>query len=168
MDVLSNWDAASFFKSLTEKNLLAKSNNFCFRQVSSLEGFEEALRSATAKTAFVCVSDSSAGIIQLNNTPRTRRVKTVFMAMRHKVEDMDARKKCLGIMQEIFRQFLSVLIRENVKLQEKKIYLDPAISFQEIDKYFFTGAACAYFQLSVDRYTDLRFNDSEWESNPMM
>ena len=38
-----NWDAADFFRRLTETNKLARSKNFKFCLVSSLEGFEEAL-----------------------------------------------------------------------------------------------------------------------------
>lgn len=36
-----NWDATSFFRQLTERNLLAQSKNFKFCRVSGLEGFEE-------------------------------------------------------------------------------------------------------------------------------
>ena len=42
------------------------------------------------------------------------------------------------------------------------IYIDPRISFQEIDRYFFSGCACAYFQIAVETYTDLQFNNEEW------
>ena len=66
-------------------------------------------------------------------------------------------------MQELFRQFMSVLIKERTRLQERCIYLDPRISFQEIDRYFFSGAACALFQIAIDKYTDLQYNSSEWQ-----
>ena len=38
-----NWDATSFFETLTSKNKLAKAENFTFCRVSGLEGFEEVL-----------------------------------------------------------------------------------------------------------------------------
>jgi hypothetical protein len=82
--------------------------------------------------------------------------------MRHVVNDMSARERCMDIMRELFRQFMSVLIMEQTRLQQNNIYLDPRISFQEIDKYFFTGCACAWFQIAVDTYTDLQFNKDEW------
>lgn len=114
--------------------------------------------------SFVCISDTAEGFTELNNTPRTRRVKTVFLAMRHRAEDIEARNCCIEIMRELFRQFASVLIREKVKLEENFIYLDPRISFTEIERYFFSGCACAYFQIAVDCYTDLRVNPDEWEA----
>lgn len=160
--LLGRWDAAAFFKDLTASNRLAKQENFTFCQVSGLDGFEEAVNEAQTQTAFVCVSDINDGYTELNNSPRTRRIKTVFLAMRHAAEDMSARTECMETMRELFRQFMSVLIREKVRLEQNCIYLDPRISFNEIDRYFFNGAAGAYFQIAVDCYTDLRYNPDEW------
>ena len=157
-----SWNASQFFSDLTARNKFAHEKKFTFCRVSGLDGFEEALQKSLTHTAFVCVSDISQGYTQLNNTPQTRRVKTVFLAMRHVVNDMAARERCMDIMRELFRQFMSVLIMEQTRLQQNNIYLDPRISFQEIDKYFFTGCACAWFQIAVDTYTDLQFNKDEW------
>lgn len=156
------WDAAKFFEELTAKNHLAQNENFTFCRVSGLEGFEEALAQMQTATAFCCVSDIADGYTELNNTPRTRRIKTVFLAMRHAAEDMVIRSECMETMRELFRQFMSKLILERVKLEENCIYIDPRISFNEIDRYFFSGCACAYFQIAVDVYTDLRYNENEW------
>ena len=157
------WDATAFFERLTATNRLAKREGFTFCQVSGLDGFEEALDNMQQSLAFVCVSDISNGYTELHNTPRTRRVKTIFLAMRHKIDDMTARNECMETMRELFRQFMSLLILEKTKLEEKCIYLDPRISFNEIDRYFFSGCACAFFQIAVDVYTDLRYNSDEWE-----
>lgn len=158
-----NWDATSFFQSLTERNKFAKQHKFIFAKVSGLDGFEEALHSLQSATAIIAVSDISQGYIEVNNSPHTRRVKTVFLAMRHALGDMDARQSCMNTMREVFRQFMSVLILERTKLEQNNIYLDPRISFQEIDQYFFSGCACAYFQLAIDTYTDLRYDPTEWQ-----
>ncbi|MCM1320247.1 MAG: hypothetical protein NC217_07700 [Muribaculaceae bacterium] len=161
-DLKGQWDAARFFKDLVARNILAQSQGFKFCLCSGLEGFEQALNEMLYNTAFVCVSDSSDGYIEINNTPHSRRIKTVFMAMRHPAEDMEARSKCMYIMRELFRQLMSKLLLEKTRLVENHIYLDPRITFTEIDRYFFSGCACAYFQIAVDVYTDLRFNDDEW------
>lgn len=157
-----NWNATAFFEGLTKRNKFAQTKKFTFCKVSGLDGFEEALTKMMTKTAFVCVSDISQGFTDINNTPHTRRVKTVFLAMRHAIDNMEARQSCMDMMRELFRQFMSVLILEQTKLQEHSIYIDPRISFQEIDRYFFSGCACAYFQIGVDTYTDLQFNQAEW------
>ena len=157
------WDAAAFFERLAATNILAQKEHFIFCRVSGLEGFEEALAQMQTASAFVCVSDIADGYTELNNTPRTRRVKTVFLAMRHAAEDMEARSECMETMRELFRQFDSQLILEKTRLEENCIYIDPRITFNEIDRYFFSGCACAYFQIAVDCYTDLRYNADEWK-----
>lgn len=157
------WDAAAFFEMMTLSNRLAKSENFIFCRVSGLDGFEQAVNQAQSASAFVCVSDINDGYTELNNSPRTRRIKTIFLSMRHAAEDMEARNRCMEIMRELFRQFASKLILEKVRLEQNCIYIDPRISFNEIDRYFFSGAAGAYFQIAVDCFTDLRFNADEWD-----
>ena len=157
-----SWNATAFFENLTQRNKFAQEKHFKFCRVSGLDGFEEALAKMLSTTAFICVSDISQGFTDINNTPHTRRVKTVFLAMRHAIDNMEARQRCMDMMRELFRQYMSVLILEQTKLQEHSIYLDPRISFQEIDRYFFSGCACAYFQIAVDTYTDLQDNSEEW------
>lgn len=161
------WDAAAFFENLCATNRLAQSEGFAFCRVSGLDGFEEAVNEAQTQTAFVCVSDIADGYTELNNTPRTRRVKTVFFAMRHAAEDMEARAGCMETMRELFRQFMSRLLPEKVRLEQNCIYLDPRITFNEIDGYFFNGAAGAYFTIAVDCFTDLRYREEEWETGDL-
>ena len=69
-------------------------------------------------------------------------------------------------MNELFRQFMSVLIQEKTRLEENCIYMEQSIPFTEIHKYFFTGGACAYFQVAVNTFTDLSFNPDEWIEIP--
>lgn len=163
-----NWNATAFFQKLTEQNKLAKEQGFRFCKVTGLQGFEEALDHMQSSTAFVAVDDSSQGYMDLANSPHTRRIKTVFLAKRHAIDDMAARGRCMDTMRELFRQFMSRLILERTRLEEHAIYLDQRIQFQEIDEYFFSGCACSYFQVAVDTYTDLRFRYEEWENLPEM
>ena len=158
-----NWDATAFFERLASSNKLAKTEGFHFCRVSGLEGFEECIHSLQSTANFIAVSDIAQGYTELNTTPHTRRVKTVFFAMRHALDDMEARQECMDIMRELFRQFMSVLIQEKTRVEEENIYLDPRISFQEIDRYFLSGCACAFFQVATDVYTDLRYNQEEWD-----
>ncbi|MBE6311320.1 MAG: hypothetical protein E7080_09755 [Bacteroidales bacterium] len=157
-----NWDATTFFENLTTQNLLARANEFRFCRVSGMDGFQEALSSMQNTKAFVCVNEVSQGYTSLDNSPRTRRVKTVFLAMRHNIDDMKARQNRFDTLREIFRQFMTVLIKEKTKLEEHCIELDRRITFHEIDEYFFSGCACAYFSVAVDVHTDLRYDENEW------
>lgn len=157
-----NWSATGFFERLAGQNRFAKANGYRFSRVSSLEGFHDALGTMLSSKAFIAVSDESQGGIDIENTPHTRRVKTIFLARRHAADDMKARELALGNMRELFRQFMSVLILEKTRLEENNIFIDPRISFTEIDRYFFSGCACAFFQIAVDTYTDLTYDPDEW------
>ena len=163
-----NWDHAAFFERLTKANKLAQEKNFVFARVSSLEGFRELLAPMVNSRSYIAASDVSQGHIELNNTPHTRRVKLVFIAMRHKEGDMKAREKCLDTMREIFRQFMTKLILEKTILEENNLYLDDQVSFTEVDKYFATGYACAFFQIALDTYTDLVYNPDEWQTTTQL
>ena len=164
-----DFDASSFFRHLTESNRLAVSHGFQYADVSDLDGFEGALNDMQEYHPLVCVSDTSDGLISLDNAPRTHRIKTVYMFMPHAIDEnwMENRKRCFAIMREIFRQFLSVLIRQHTRLHLNGLYLQRQISFSEIDRYFFSGGACAFFEIVVDTATDLQLRDSEWLTDPM-
>ena len=159
-----NWDATLFFEQLTKNNKLSRECGFKFCRVSGMEGFQEALASMQTANAFVCVNEVAQGFTSLDNSPITRRVKTIFLAMRHKIDDIKGRQERFDTLRELFRQFMTVLVREKTKLQESCIEIDRRITFHEIDEYFFSGCACAYFTIAVDIHTDLRYNQDEWEN----
>lgn len=160
------WDAVHFFRTLTERNRLARRHGFRFFTVSGLQGFEDAVAALQQANAFICVSDESDGMMEMENTPHIRQVKTVFMGMRHSVqteETGELRRRCYEVMRELFRQMMSVMAKERTYIAQGGIYLDPNVQFSEINRYFAPGCACAYFQLAVVGYSDLRYNPEEWQ-----
>ncbi|WP_300505210.1 hypothetical protein [uncultured Duncaniella sp.] len=161
-----NWNASAFFEHLTATNRHAIAHGYTFARVSSLEGFHGALSDMLETPAFVAVSDTSQGYLSLDNSPHTRRTKLIFLAMRHAPDSMTHREECMDNMRELFRQFMSALLPEKTRLLENGLYLSPRIDFNEIDRYFFTGCACAFFQIAVDTYTDLSYNPDEWLPAP--
>ncbi|MDE5652621.1 MAG: hypothetical protein K2L83_04975 [Muribaculaceae bacterium] len=161
------WDATAYFRDLTAANKLTRELGFRFCEVSSLQGFEDAVRDITNASNFVCVSDTSDGVMSLHSTPHITQVKTVFLAMRHDIQSADRmanRAKCLDIEREIFRQFMSALAKERSMIEQGRIMIDPDIRFSEIDRYFISGCACAYFQISVTAWSDLIYRPEEWQT----
>lgn len=158
------WSASDFFGRLTRENALAREYGFAFGQCSGLQGFADAMDIASTAPNVILVDDTSEGYSSLDVTPSRRMVKTVYIAMRHAPADMQARAQCFAVMHEIFRQFMSVIVREDVRLREQMIYIDHRIQFSEMDRYFATGAACAFFQISVDMFTDFVYRPDEWIS----
>ncbi|MBP5687772.1 MAG: hypothetical protein J6W50_03260 [Bacteroidaceae bacterium] len=157
-----DWDATEFFKTLVRENALCESKNYNFARCSGLDGLEEFIASMQKITRAVIVSDISPGFTDLNNAPRTRRVKTVFLVCRHRVGDMTARNTAMAELREIFRQFMSRFLLEKNRIEQGILYFDPRVQFTEISPYFASGCACAYFQIAVNTQTDLRYNPDEW------
>lgn len=157
-----NWNATAFFESLAKTNKLAIEKGYRFGRVSGLQGLEDYINAMQSTRCAVLVSDIANGYTALNNTAHTRRVKTVFILKRHPLDNMEAREACVEEMRELFRQFMTKLLLERTRIGEGPIYIDPRIQFNEIPLYFAAGCACAYFQVAVDVYTDLRLNEDEW------
>lgn len=163
------WDALKYFSDLTARNKLCREHDFRCFAVSDLHGLEEAVNAIQQTPAFVCVSDISDGMMALHNTPHIRQVKTVFLAMRHSVQSADwaaRRAECFDIMREVFRQFMSDLVKQRRLLEQGNLFLDDAITFSEINRYFLSGCACAYFQIGITAYSDLQLNPDEWTETP--
>ena len=113
-------------------------------------------------TAFVCLFDNSAGYTELNNTPHTRRTKTLALCLRH-AEGMEARNTAMNILRELHRQFCSAILREMTRIREQMHYVDPRITMQETSRYLMPGTAVCIAELQITHYTDLRYRADEWE-----
>lgn len=160
------WSAIEFFRSLVASNKLCKEKGFKCVAVSGLQGLEEAVARMQSTPNMVAVVENAAGYTMFDNTPHTRKVRTVFICMRHVLDDMEARQRCMDTIFELHRQFCSMLIQEKVRLQENMQFLNPQINLQEVSKYLIPGTAICMFELSVDTYIDLSYNPEEWSTQP--
>lgn len=161
------WNAQSFFQKLTVSSKLAADMKAKFCSVSGPQGFEDMLATMKTTPAFVAVCSEEEGSLDLENTSRSKVVYIVFIALRYKIDSMEQRKKAMAKIRRLFSQFLSVMIQEKTRLEQECIYIDQSVPFKEIDKYFFPCAACAFFQISVTRYSDISYNPDEWIEQPI-
>lgn len=160
------WDADAFFERLADKNKLCRSLGFKFARVSGLKGFEDAVATMQDAANFVCVDVTSDSVMRFDNTPARRMTKTIFLYMAHEPWDMKARAQCLRIMDRIFRQFMSVLIRFRTRLSQQLVCLDSRIPYYEMDQYIFSGGAAVWFQVSADLCSNLVFDIDDWIDDP--
>lgn len=158
------WDAAAFFERLTATNRLAQEKGFRFCRISGLAGMEEALATMQDTPAFVMVSDAATGAMDTENTPHIRRTVMVILAMRHAMDDLRARQECLGVMQELFRQYMSALLPERSRLAHNMLYLEPKVALQVFGRYLTPGVTCYEFEVSSTAYIDLAWQEEEWLS----
>lgn len=157
-----NWNAIDYFKFLVESNKLAVSLDMKFFTGSGLNSFEQAVDNFLETLCFCMLTESSDGRLSTENSPNSRRVKTVFLAMRHGENDDDARRMCIDTLTEVFRQFMSHLIREKIKLLQLGIYLEPVVEFHEFNEFYFSGCAAIYFHIPFTTAVDLTFDKSQW------
>lgn len=157
-------DAFALFSRLTAVNALCRRYGFQCVQVSDLEGFSDCLQELQEMRPLVAVSDTSAGTLSTVGSPVTRRLKTVFMFMPHSLTDrpMERRADCFAVMREIVRQFMTVIIRQSTRLRLGGLTIDPTVVFEEIDQYFYSGGACAYYSITTERRTELVLDEGHW------
>lgn len=160
------WNAVGYFNRLLDLNRLAIRMRFGFCLVSGLQGLEDMLHLAQNCDNFLAVSDASDGYMSIDQSAQNRRVKTIFLAMRHEESNMKARIQCMDIMRELFRQMMAVLARDRRRLASVNVYIDRRVQFSEIEQYFFSGCACAYFQIAVDNFRPVCICKDDWTELP--
>lgn len=156
------FNAIEYFSALSARNKLCQQENFVTIEVSGLDGFLNALSHFSGQSNIIAVDETSDGYMALTPTPQRNEVKLVLMAMRHEAGNMQARKECLEIMREIFRQFASKLINDRFMFAHEGTTIDTKMNFSEIHEYFANGAACAFFEVAVSEGLDLTYKDDEW------
>lgn len=157
------WNAAAFFKQLTETNKLAVENHFRFCEISSLKGLENVVKSMQNTTAWVCCCDNDAGSVVMNdNTPHTTLSKMVVMAMRYNSDDMAARANCINKMATIFRQFCSALLTKEMDILDEDTKFNHDIELHVIPNIITPGVAAMYFVIGTNTMHDLCYDPDEW------
>ena len=142
------WDASAFFENLCATNRLARHEGFTFCRVSGLDGFEEAVNTMQTASAFVCVSDIADGYTELNNTPRTRRVKTVFIFTRNARGDVT---ECTRLMKE--------LGLDAVRL---RVWVDPKDGFSSKEDVLVMAKRAKALDMAIM----MDFHYSDWWADP--
>lgn len=156
------WDAFPFFEYLHAHNRICQEKNYKLCRVSSLQGFEDALKNFQSAPAFLCVAEESDATLNLNNTGHSKFVKTIFFAKRHPVDNMVARSEAMKELRVLARQFLSRLVKEKSRINLGFLYIDNQVNFSEIPQAFAPEFACLYFNVMVGVYIDLSYKSSEW------
>lgn len=165
MDATSLFDFHSYLYKLTEKNKLARENDFFPCSCSGISHLEEMLSSSRSHKAFVCVSDVSEDSTQRHSGGWfKRRVFTVFILCRYNTRSQDDYRDKIGVCRELFRQMHSRFLIDEHDLQNELAYLDVEnIRSRELGGQFLNSCTGLYFMLSIDEPIDLQYNRDEWK-----
>lgn len=165
-----NFDAISYFKDLTEKNLLASNMGFIPVVISNSNGLEGLLEEFRDNDRFVAISDTSSGNLSSNDGTYgffNRRAYTVFIIAAYEWDNMIDRQEIMGACRKIFHQFVSRIIRDKYLYEdESATFFDThAIPNQEIGKYYLSGMTGLHFTVYMEEPVDLEYDNGEWKED---
>lgn len=165
MDATHFFDAIGYFRNLCERNILARDSGFHFCTCSGIETLQGPLQNYRTKSAFFCVDDTNDTTISRTSSGGhyAKRVFTVFLMRRYRIDDMEDRARQLEICRDLFSQILSKLLVDEDDLRNELVYLDTRnVMSREFGQYFLSGCTGLYFMVEVSEPVDLSYNDEQW------
>ena len=112
------FDAFSYFRDLTKKNKLTQELGFLATTCSSPMAFEGMLANMQKSRNFIVIDDTNDGNVAVNGDGSFRKIVTytVWILMRYRLNDMNDRQEKLNTCRKIFRQFLSRILIDKMKV----------------------------------------------------
>ena len=162
----SSFDAIAYFYAMTEHNKLAQEKGFVPVTISNTDNLEGLMEEYRDNDRFVAVADTNSG--NLSSPDGTygfskRRAYTVFILSAYEYGNMQSRQEELELCRELFRQFVSRILRDKYLYDEKQMYFDThAIPNQELGRYYLSGMTGLHFTLYVQEPVDLQYEEKQW------
>ena len=159
------FDFIQFFRTIAERNRLAKEKGFGFCTCSGIGHLEGLLDELRTRKAFFCVSDTcEEATAQRGGAWFKRRLVTVFLLHRYDTRSRASYTAALDTCRQLFRQVHSYLLRDSVLQQAEITYLGVGeIKSQELGGQFIKRCNSLNFMIQVDEPINLCFEPSEWE-----
>lgn len=162
----SSFDAIAYFYALTERNKLAQEKGFVPVTISNTDNLEGLMEEYRDNDRFVAVTDTNSGNLSSPDGAygfSKRRAYTVFILSAYEYGNMQSRQEELELCRELFRQFVSRILRDKYLYDEKQMYFDThAIPNQELGRYYLSGVAGLHFTLYVQEPVDLQYEENQW------
>ena len=162
----NNFDAIAYFYAMASKNKLAIEKGFQPVTISNSDNLEGLFEQYRDYDRFVAISDTNSG--NLSSPDGTygftkNRAYTVFILSAYEYDNMQSRQEELELCRELFRQFVSKILRDKYLYDEKQMYFDThAIPNQEIGRYYLSGMTGLHFTLYVQEPIDLIYDNEQW------
>ena len=162
----SSFDAIAYFYALTERNCLAQEKGFVPVTISNTDNLEGLMEEYRDNGRFVAVTDTNSGNLSSPDGAygfSKRRAFTVFLLSAYEYGNMQSRQEELELCRELFRQFVSRILRDKYLYEEKQMYFDThAIPNQELGRYYRSGMTGLHFTLYVQEPVDLQYEEGQW------
>jgi len=166
MDAKTPFDFPAYIRRLTASNRLAAAHGFHFSTCSGIDYLEGMLAEFQQTANFVSVSDvCDESTVQVGGGWMKRRLFTTFILARYTFADPDSYAAAIALCRELYRQFLSRLLRDSDDWTNEMLYLNFAdIRCTELGGTFLNGCTGLYFLLTMDEPTCLCYDKAEWNA----
>lgn len=156
------FDPVTYFNTLNNTCVLTK-DKYKFSRISGLAELEEVLQNRKRSKYFTAVQDSEEGATVRGGGRGyfDRRPATVFLCAIGKQGDMTVRETLIAELREVYRAFLSKIIKD--KSDNGLMSIDTTrFPFFEIPGFFADGCVGIYFMMNADNPVDLSYDASQW------
>lgn len=158
------FDAEAYFKTLAETNKLCVEQGFRFCTCSGLENLEEAIDQFRKVNNFFIFDDTTEGqeFKGAGGGYYHKRLFTVSLMRRYRIDDMEDRAKQLEICRQLFKQLVSRMIKDKEETIKLAYLKTDNILYREYGRAMFSGCTGLYFIVECSEPENLCYNAEEW------
>lgn len=157
------WNAVNYFKSLNNRLKLTWGKHILCRS-TGLNHLEDLISKMTKYNNFTVVDDSDDGAtIRGGGGYFNRRSVIVYILKKYDFRSQEDRETKLNECREIYRKFVSRLLKDSGELPELAYLNKVRIPYHEVPGYFVAGTTGLYFIVTIDEPVDLQFDPSDWD-----
>ncbi len=158
------FDACNYFERLCLENKLAVAEEFHFVTCPGIENLEGVINDMRKVANFFVFDDTTEGQnIRGNGGGYYRkRIFTVSLLRRYRINDMDDREKQLSVCRELYKQIVARLIKDKRECKDLVFLNTGSIFYREYNKYMFSGCTGLCFMIECSEPENLCYNADEW------
>lgn len=156
------FNATAYFENCNSKLKLCVDNKYKFSRVTGIEYLEDILADIK-QPAYLAVDDTDDGVIVREGAGYfVKRVITVFVLRRYKINDQEERENKLAETRLIREKLTAKMIKDS-NFNEELMYLDKTrFPYKELPGYFASGTCGIYFFVTIKEPTNLCHNTDDW------
>ena len=160
------FDAITYFTRMTEMNKLCQQEKFKPVVISNTDNLEGLLEEYRENDRFIAIADTNTENLSSDDGTYAftkRRAFTVMILSAYNYPDMEDRQKQLDLCREVFKQFVTRIIRDKYTYDEQMVQFETqTIPNSELGRYYLSGMTGLFFTLYTREPVDLEYNKEEW------
>lgn len=158
------FDARNYFECLCSENKLAMEEEFHFATCPGIENLEGVINDMRKVANFFVFDDTTEGQNFRGNGGGyyRKRIFTVSLLRRYRINDMDDREKQLSVCRELYKQIVARLIKDKRECEDLSYLNTGSIFYREYNKYMFSGCTGLCFMVECAEPEHLCYNADEW------